>query len=121
MEIGRSLREARLRQGIDITDVESVTKIRAKFLRSLENEEWEMVGDDTLVRSFLRTYADYLGLDPREISEQYAMRRPGAESVLAGPLRRERLDGQHSHLGRWGLGLALLAVAGLLLWIGGSH
>ena len=59
-EIGATLREARMRQRIDITDMEVRTKIRAKYLRALENEEWDLLPGPTYVRSFLRTYADAL-------------------------------------------------------------
>ena len=38
-EIGETLREARMRRRIDMTEVEAATKIRAKYLRALENEE----------------------------------------------------------------------------------
>ena len=41
--IGETLREARMRQKLDIADVEERTKIRAKYLRALENEEWGLL------------------------------------------------------------------------------
>src|SRR5829696_8345631 len=68
-EIGDQLRETRLRNRIDITEVEAATKIRAKYLRALENEEWELLPGPTFVKTFLRTYADYLGLDARNLVE----------------------------------------------------
>ena len=42
-DIGQTLRDARLRQKIDMTEVEAATKIRAKYLRALENEEWDLL------------------------------------------------------------------------------
>ena len=42
-EIGDQLRETRMRNRIDITEVEAATKIRAKYLRALENEEWDLL------------------------------------------------------------------------------
>src|SRR5215216_6386442 len=62
-EIGDQLRETRLRNRIDITEVEAATKIRAKYLRALENEEWNLLPGPTFVKTFLRTYADYLRRD----------------------------------------------------------
>ena len=44
-EIGEMLREARMRRRIDMTEVESATKIRGKYLRALENEEWDLLPD----------------------------------------------------------------------------
>ena len=73
-EIGDQLRETRMRQRIDITEVEAATKIRAKYLRALENEEWDLLPGPTFVKTFLRTYADYLGLDARNLVEQYRSR-----------------------------------------------
>ena len=73
-DIGATLREARMRQRIDISDIEAQTKIRAKYLRALENEEWDLLPGPTFVKTFLRTYADALGLDSRALLEQYRMR-----------------------------------------------
>ena len=42
-DIGASLREARMRARIDISEIEAQTKIRAKYLRALENEEWDLL------------------------------------------------------------------------------
>jgi hypothetical protein len=53
--IGDTLREARMRQKIDIADVEAATKIRAKYLRALENEEFGLLPGPTFVRTFLRS------------------------------------------------------------------
>jgi cytoskeletal protein RodZ len=69
--IGETLREARMRQRLDIADVEERTKIRAKYLRALENEEFAMLPGATFVKTFLRTYAEVLGLDPHVLVEEY--------------------------------------------------
>jgi cytoskeleton protein RodZ len=81
--IGETLREARMRQRLDITDVEAQTKIRAKYLRALENEDFAMLPGATFVKSFLRTYAEFLGLDPHLLVEEYRARHdPRDESEL---------------------------------------
>ena len=61
--IGETLREARVRQRVNIEELEQSTKIRAKYLRALENEEFGLLPGPTYVKSFLRTYAEKLGLD----------------------------------------------------------
>ena len=78
------LRETRMRERIDITDVESATKIRAKYLRALENEEWDLLPGPTFVKTFLRTYGDYLGLDSKLLVEEYKQRfeRPHPGELL---------------------------------------
>jgi cytoskeleton protein RodZ len=70
-DIGTTLREARMRARIDIGEVEAKTKIRAKYLRAIENEEWDLLPGPIYVKSFLRTYADYLGLDSRMLIDEF--------------------------------------------------
>src|SRR5580658_2504885 len=72
-EIGATLREARMRARIDVSEIEAQTKIRAKYLRALENEEWDLLPGPTFVKSFLRTYAQALGLDGRALVEEYKL------------------------------------------------
>src|SRR4030088_2298827 len=72
-EIGATLREARMRARIDVSEIEAQTKIRAKYLRALENEEWGLLPGPTFVKSFLRTYAQALGLDGRALVEEYRL------------------------------------------------
>src|SRR5436309_1521369 len=57
-EIGNSLREARLRQHLDFPQVEQATKIRGKYLRALEEEQFEVLPSQTYVKGFLRTYVE---------------------------------------------------------------
>jgi cytoskeleton protein RodZ len=91
--IGETLREARMRQRLDIADVESRTKIRAKYLRALENEEWSLLPGPTFVRTFLRTYAEVVGIDPHLLVEEYRLnyeqRDEQPEFQTLSPLPRE--------------------------------
>jgi transcriptional regulator with XRE-family HTH domain len=73
-DIGATLREARMRAKIDINEVERRTKIRAKYLRAIENEEWDLLPGEVYVKSFLRTYGDFLGLDSRQLIDEYKRR-----------------------------------------------
>src|ERR687895_1103505 len=95
-EIGETLREARMRRRIDMAEVESATKIRAKYLRALESEEWELLPGPTFVKTFLRTYAEYLELDARLLVEEYKQRyeQPSTQDLTpftAGLGRHKRL------------------------------
>jgi cytoskeletal protein RodZ len=86
--IGDTLREARMRQDLDIADMEAQTKIRAKYLRALENEEFSMLPGSTFVRTFLRTYAEKLGLDPHLLIDEYRARYEAEDELdttLIGP------------------------------------
>ena len=118
-----------MRQRIDITEAEADTKIRGKYLRALENEEWALLPGPTFVKSFLRTYADYLGLDGRSLVEEFKLKyeRPEMQAI-APPRPREqgRRQGRSSRGGppgdsRLWIGLALVAVVLIGLFVlGGS-
>ena len=73
-EIGNSLREARLRQGLDFPEIEQATKIRGKYLRALEEEQFDVLPAQTYVKGFLRSYADYLGLDGQLYVDEFNSR-----------------------------------------------
>jgi cytoskeletal protein RodZ len=70
-QVGQALREARLERGIELTEVERVTKIRVKFLRAMEEDRWEELPAPAYARGFLQTYARYLDLDDEALVEQY--------------------------------------------------
>jgi hypothetical protein len=85
-DIGASLREARMRARIDISQIEGETKIRAKYLRALENEEWDLLPGPTYVKSFLRTYAEALGLDAKLLVDEYKLRHERLSDVELQPI-----------------------------------
>src|SRR5665811_189435 len=70
-EIGDTLREARIRQGLTLKDVEDSLKIRGKYLQALEDDDFEVLPGRTFVRAFLRTYATYLGLEADVLVAEY--------------------------------------------------
>jgi hypothetical protein len=122
--IGDTLREARMRQRLDIADVEASTKIRAKYLRALENEEFGMLPGPTFVKTFLRTYAEALGLDPHLLVEEYRANYEAGDDVehiqSLGPpnLARDRRR-RGPRLGPGSLLLlVVVAVVGALVAIG---
>jgi cytoskeletal protein RodZ len=97
-EIGNSLREARVRRGIDFAQAELATKIRGKYLRALEEEHFDVLPAETYVKGFLRTYAEYLGLDGQLYVDEYNSRfvigeeqtEARARRSAARPQRRNR-------------------------------
>jgi cytoskeleton protein RodZ len=112
-EIGNSLREARLRQGLDFPEIEQRTKIRGKYLRALEEEQFDLLPGQTYVKGFLRSYAEYLGLDGQLYVDEFNSRYvTGEEEPVVKPRRAESV-------GRRGRGRAgesrgiVLALAGI--------
>jgi cytoskeleton protein RodZ len=63
LEIGSSLREARQRRGIELAEAADATMIRSRYLEALEDERFEVLPEGPYLRSFLREYAEFLGLD----------------------------------------------------------
>ena len=83
-----------MRARIDVSEIEAQTKIRAKYLRALENEEWSLLPGPTFVKSFLRTYAQALGLDGKALVEEYRLHheRPSEsmlEPIVSSPQRNQ--------------------------------
>jgi cytoskeleton protein RodZ len=114
-EIGNSLREARYRQQLELSDVELATKIRARYLQALEEESFDALPAQTYVKGFLRTYADYLGLDGQLYVDEYNSRYSVGEDEPREPViarRTSTVHQRHSRLERRGvlLGLGLIAV-----------
>jgi hypothetical protein len=72
--IGDSLREARNRRGLSPADVQKGIRIRERYLTALEEENWELLPGDAYTKGFLRTYADFLGLDGNLYIDEYNAR-----------------------------------------------
>jgi Helix-turn-helix domain len=116
-EIGEMLREARMRKRIDMTEVEAATKIRGKYLRALENEEWDLLPGPTFVKTFLRTYAEYLGLDPRLLVEEYRQRyeRPATQDLTPFTASRGRGRARRRRMASMGPVLVIVGCVAVLL------
>jgi len=84
-EIGNSLREARTRRQIDLPQAEQATKIRVRYLRALEEERFDQLPSQTYVKGFLRTYADYLGLDGQLYVDEFNSRFATGEDPEGRP------------------------------------
>jgi cytoskeleton protein RodZ len=113
--IGETLREARVRQRVNIEELEQSTKIRAKYLRALENEEFGLLPGPTYVRSFLRTYAEKLGLDANLLVEEFRAQYEEPEPVEIQPIASTPRDARRRPpTPRFGPGAAIV-VAGIAL------
>jgi hypothetical protein len=123
--VGQVLKDARMQRGIDLGEVERVTKIRVKFLRAMEEDRWDELSPPVYARSFLSTYAGYLGLDDGPLVEEY--RRTVGDEPEPVPIGVIRTGGMRSPRrpvkpillagGLVGVALVALAIVGAL---GGS-
>src|SRR5256714_12018200 len=107
-EIGNSLREARVRQGLEYPQIELATKIRAKYIRALEDEQFELLPTGTYIKGFLRSYAEFLGLDGQLYVDEYNSRNV-VDSFDDMPQRRPPLRHERSLEKK----VVLLALAGI--------
>ncbi len=133
-EIGSSLREARVRQHLEFEELEERTKVRAKYLRYLEEERFEQLPGHAYTKGFLQVYADALGLDGRLYVEEYNLRyvlggsgggeEAGAPRVPRAPTGRQRHRRNRRESGTVGVALAaILLVTALVIaaWRFGGH
>jgi hypothetical protein len=117
LPIGEVLKRARSRRKLDIRTVEQQTKIRIKYLRALENEEWDVLPGPAYAKGFLRTYAQFLGLDGDALVDEYrrtveAALDPDRAYLFSEPvLERRRRPGDEPTRG-WPVMASVLAVLG---------
>ena len=124
-EIGSSLREARVRQGLEFAEIETGTKIRGKYLRALEDEHFDVLPGETYIKGFLRTYAEYLGLDGQLYVDEFNSRYVAPEEIQ--PIRARRTAHTRSHRRVQGgvlvaalVGIAVVTALVIVAWTSGS-
>src|SRR5665648_1209054 len=122
VEIGEQLREARMRRGLSIKDVEDGTKIRSKYLQALEEDDFESIPGPTFVKGFMRTYAEFLDLDADSMVYEYRSayeRLPDPHQIR--PLNaRPRSNSVRRSSIHVVVGIVALIAIAVLLWLGSS-
>jgi cytoskeleton protein RodZ len=90
-QIGAILEKKRLERGLSLKEVEQATKIRTRYLEGLEREDPTSLPDPVYARGFLKTYANFLGLDGEQLSREFRdhraprrERQPGYERLQKG-------------------------------------
>ncbi|MFM8829029.1 MAG: helix-turn-helix domain-containing protein [Actinomycetota bacterium] len=119
--MGNSLREARVRQGIDYPTAEAGTRIRTRYLKAMEDEQFDLLPDPSYVRGFLRAYSTYLDIDPQLVLDEYDSRFGDiGQSVEDARRARRRAEGRPRRREAQLLWLAIGGVTGiaLLAWLG---
>jgi cytoskeletal protein RodZ len=89
IELGKALTHARTARGLTISDVERDTRISTKYIKALEEGEFETLPAPVYARAFMRTYAQYLGLNARELVQQLPGARPEPELPPLPDVARE--------------------------------
>jgi cytoskeleton protein RodZ len=123
--IGATLRKARARREVELSEVEAATRINARFLRAIEEEDWDALPGDVYARGFVRAYADHLGLDGELLAAELGRQmRADAEpdamaaatSTSSGHSRRSLARSPSA--GRLAAVATVVAVAGVAVGIG---
>jgi hypothetical protein len=124
-EIGSSLREARVRQGLELAEIETTTKIRGKYLQALEEENFGALPGETYIKGFLRTYAEHLGLDGQLYVDEFNSRYVAPEEMQTIRARRTAQTRRHRRV-QGGvlvaalLGIAIVTALVIVAWTSGS-
>ena len=122
MDLGSALQKAREQAGFSLPDMAARTRIPLKTLRAIEENNFAAVPSGIFVRSFIRTYAREVGVDPGEaIAEYRAMTEPiqgpapqiPEEPAIDDALRSSSYDPELLS-SRPGWGYALIAAAVLI-------
>lgn len=74
-KVGRVLERARKDRGLSLEEAERATKIRKRYLVGLEDDDYTVLPDAVYAQGFLKTYANFLGLDGAELSSDLRTRR----------------------------------------------
>lgn len=100
-ELGQLLREARLEKGLSLEDVESLTKIRKRYLEAIEEGQYNVLPGSFYVRAFVKNYAETVGLDAEQVLRIYrnVIPDPGAQvQTEVYPKKRRR---KHVNTEKW--------------------
>src|SRR3984893_2522456 len=91
--IGATLRRERVRQGFDVQQIATRTKIGLHLIQAIEADQFDRLPGGVFARSFVRQYARLLGLDEEELAGQF--NKQFEEPVAAVPLPESRHSTSH--------------------------
>src|SRR5215831_2489771 len=70
ISVGETLRRERLKRNLDLDHISQELKISSRFLEAIEDERFERLPGNVFVKSFVRQYARFLGLDEEEVTAE---------------------------------------------------
>jgi helix-turn-helix protein/uncharacterized protein DUF4115 len=108
-DIGASLREARENRGLSPEDVQKSLNIRERYLTALEEEHWDLLPGEAYTKGFLRTYAEFLGLNGTLYIDEFNERIAAQEDEPIVPESLAPRRGRSSLLTRTIVGVFVLA------------
>jgi transcriptional regulator with XRE-family HTH domain len=115
-ELGRTLSQARVARGLTLEDCERDTRISKRYLDALEREDWKIFPAPVYSRAFLRTYAQYLSLDPQQLMRMFQAQEEPPEIKPLPEIRPAPATGAMN----WALAagvVVFLGIAGIFLYL----
>jgi transcriptional regulator with XRE-family HTH domain len=94
--IGDILRNKRLEKGLTLEDVSNLVKIRKKYLEALESGNYNEIPGTVYAKSFLKIYADFLGLDRFYILKRYQSEIMPEQNIVIPPTYYMPINNQKS-------------------------
>ena len=112
-----------MRARIDIGEVETRTKIRAKYLRAIENEEWDLLPGAGVCQELPTDLRDFLGLDSRMLVDEFKRQYEGPTDHDVRPISARTRERERAARGPllppWAIiGLVFVAVVVALYFVG---
>jgi cytoskeleton protein RodZ len=115
-------------RGVTLEEISSATRIGTRFLDALETEHWDRLPGGVFNRGFVRTTAQFLGLDPEAMLAEYTLAttdpaRPAAPVMIHSQSSWTPRTAPAAHDRRWVPGVVLIAIAAIAVggWLGWRH
>ena len=121
--IGHLLQEARNKKAISLEEVHFRTKIHPRVLQLLEADKFEKLPSPVFVKSFLKSYAEFLEINPQDIVNAYEKEgapEPSQTLYIRSAAEREKRTPLTFDKSLWvvpALILALLIGGGLIFFL----
>ena len=119
--IGESLKEARTKKSLSLDEIHAKIKIHPRVLQLLEEGKFDKLPSPLFAKSFLRSYAEFLGLNPDEVIDAYGKEgeavKKDPDQVLFIKSVDEKMEfaWKHTNVSKFVMIAVGVVVAGLLL------
>jgi len=87
--IGQRLEAARQAKGVSVSEAGRATKILSKFIEAMEHDDFGALSAPVYAKSFIRMYAQYLGLEAQPLVDEYITQHaPKSKAQLTDEVRQ---------------------------------
>jgi len=93
-ELGSILRDEREKQGLSYAQISEITRLQPHILEALEDGDWDRLPSPVLVKGFIHSYANTLGLEKGKVVEMYQKAGPPKDTLphpLMEPVKSKKV------------------------------